>query len=291
MTTKIINQIVEYDNSARAWGRFEQPDGSMAVDLVKYYDDKNSAILAALPADLRQWVSEHDGEPARVLRAAVLLAEERVTPYAEGDPGVYDIRGPQSHTCNVTIPWCSCEDWRYKSRKTGACKHLYAAQKLFAEFKADCYPPAPSLWDLARSAIEEHENDADLDGLVIWRDASDTRHATLVQVKSDPYAGSRMAYGTWLYLEVSGHPNGLPVATLRRCILTDAPRWEFDCRETEYKEWVRENQEEEKPEPHDLAEMYNELVQSGEDPDEAARIVDSALGIQHDNCKTKKGRS
>ena len=240
MATKIIDQVIEYDNSAKAWARFE-PSPSMAADLVKYYDDKNEAIKAALPGDLREWVEAHTGEPGRVLRAAVLLAEERVKPCAECDPGVYS---SYDNDCNVTIPWCSCEDWRwtkYSAKKAGQrCKHLYAAEKLYSEFRAEYYPPAPSLWDLARSAIEENQYNTKLNGTIIWRDASDTRHAWLQQVQSDPYAGERMAHGTWLYLEVSGHPASLPVATLHYGLLTDAPRWEFDCRETEYKEWVRE---------------------------------------------------
>lgn len=243
---KIIDQIIEYDKSTSAWGRFNTGPG-MTVDLVKYYDDRNAAILATLPEDLRAWVEAHTGEPRRVLRAAVLLAEERVTPDAEANPGTYTIRSKHNHTCNVTSKWCTCEDWKYtkaSDKRNGVrCKHLYAAEKLYNEFKAEYYsPPTPNLWKLAQAAIKEHLNDAALDGLVIWRDASDTRHATLIQIQSSPYATERTRIGAWLYLEISGHSIGLQVATLRHGIMSNTPRWEFDARESEYKEWVRELQ-------------------------------------------------
>jgi hypothetical protein len=238
MATAIIDQVIVYDNKAGAWAQMHK-DGQ-TLDLIRYHDTERDGILAALPEDLRQWVESHTGEPGRVLRAAQLLAENEAT-FGRIEPiydavGAYTFHGPTKHIANAKHNRCSCEDFRYK-RQT--CKHLYAAKRLYTAFKRKT--ATTSLWDLAQAAVEEHKHDAELEYLIIWEDATQTRNAALVRGQADTYAGERMQHAqTWLYLYLSGHTQSLLVATLRYGILTNEPRWDWTCRLDEYKAWVRE---------------------------------------------------
>lgn len=246
MGISILAQVIEYDNSARAWGQYEN-DGNIAT-LVKYHDSERDATLAALPPELRAWVERHQGEPGRVLRAAVLIADQRIT---TGQAyGIYTTNYTRqregmtyagTHSTNaLECQYCTCEDFQYK-RQT--CKHLYAAEKLFNDWRAQHLPDRRSLWDLTQEAVRENRHNMDLHHLTIWENG--TRRAQLVQINSRPNASRELA-GDWLDLQVSGCTHSLRVATRYQNQLCygpdDAYRWEWTVRQDDYNAWSRELQ-------------------------------------------------
>ena len=236
MAIQILSQIIEYDKSARAWAQIRRE--GMRADLVRYHNSKAEAILAALPADLRTWAKDttrrHPRLGKRPLKAAVIIATGRVQPsprFAE----FYDVLGDSGTTYQVSpaARVCSCED----NRRGHYCKHLLAAR--YVERQAG---QNPSLWDLAQAAVKEHTLDADLQHLEIWRDATGTRQAALVQ-RSPNHTAERMPYGHWLHLIISGFPISLRVAEQATHMLDGSSFWRWTCSPREYQEWVHKIQD------------------------------------------------
>jgi len=230
MATQIVDQIIEYDNSTRAWARYQ--DG----ELRKYYDDQQSAILAALPHELREWVENiarrHPRLGKRPLKAAVIIATNRVQPSARFDQ-FYDVLGDSGTTyqVNVSARVCSCED----NRHGHYCKHLLAARYIERQKGQGL-----TLWELAQAAIKEHEKDEELRHLEIWRDPTSTRRAALVRRQSN-HTAERMPCGCWLHLIVSGYPLSLRVAEQATHMLDGSSFWRWNCKRSDYQKWVRQH--------------------------------------------------
>lgn len=238
MATTIVDQTIEYDNSARAWAQMRQ-DG-MAVELVRYHDSEEDAVYAALPADLQAWVDTRrlDGDGgARALRAAALIANEQIKP----DPQAYGIyyvpfereengmRYQGQHIIDVRRKTCTCEDRRYRS---AWCKHILAARHLFEQWQAKHMSRRPTLRDLARATIEEHQHDEDWETQIIWKSADGTRYASIVQGGSgkpeDP-----------LFLLVSGHAAAVMIGRIDYDPWPEM-RWVFIDNLKSYEEWCKE---------------------------------------------------
>jgi hypothetical protein len=240
MATTIVDQVIEYDNSARAWAQL-RTDDSM-VELIKYHDSEQDAIYAALPADLQDWVDTRrlDGDGgARALRAAAIIANGQIKPDSQAY-GIYHVpyRREQNgmtyegaHIVNARARTCTCEDRRYRS---AWCKHLLAARYLFEQWQAEHMPRRPTLWDLARATFDERQEERDAwpenEPTVIWQDASGTRQVTLTRIKD------------YLYLSISGYGRPLPIAHLHRYhVVLDpaqATEWTWTLKKWEYQGWV-----------------------------------------------------
>jgi hypothetical protein len=256
MAKTILNQVVEFDKSAGAWAQLEQ-DGAV-VELRKYHDSQDDAILAALPADLHAWVllrQKQDGDGgSRALKAAALIANAEIIPDQEAY-GIYHVAYRRKengveyegvHVVDARRGRCSCEDHQYKSSH---CKHILGARFLFAKWQAEHMPRSHgtpegqaeqiSLWELAQAAVAEHRHDDGIQALIIWQ--SGTRSALLSREIRDTTA-SRIPYAEFLRLEISGQAIGLRVAMLRYGQVDGRPIWEWVCRQDEYKAWVAKMQ-------------------------------------------------
>jgi hypothetical protein len=240
MSITILSQVVAYDQSAKAWGRFDANGG-----LIHYHDHPDDAVLAALPEDLRLWAHREmamhgPAHNARLIRAAVLVASGEIKADREAF-GIYSKRYEREekgmryeghYTINVRAGTCTCPDFE---RRRQPCKHLIGATYLFQQYRAEVKRRQASLWNLAQAAIEAHKNE-EIERLVIW---------------SGP--GGREAYisritgcDNTLYLFLSGHAHGLAIARLRYPGLQAGKRplfrWDWSCREEEYRWWTEKLQ-------------------------------------------------
>ncbi len=235
MSIAILNQVVEYDKSAKAWGRFDE-----AGDLIHYHDTMPQAIRAALPEELAAW-SLRQRDQRRALKAAMLVASGEIKPdqvahgiyskaYRREDNG-FTYAG--EYVINVRAQTCTCPDFQFTGK---ACKHLLGASYLFAQYRAEVKRRQATLWNLAQAAIEEHKHE-EIEHLVIWSGPGG-REAYIAPIKS---------FENRLYLFVSGHPHGLACATRRYPALQvrkDSPLfyWSWSCKEEHYKWWVEKLQ-------------------------------------------------
>ena len=201
MATTIVDQIIEYDNSAQAWAQMQR--AGLAVDLVKYHDSEEAAILAALPDDLREWVQTHSGSngaPAineRYLRAACYLVEGRIKP----DPqafGIYHARGDSgAYVINCSTRACTCPD----RQASNYCKHLIGANRLFNAYLAE---NSSTLYALALQMLSEKSAWLEHERIQLWASGRGDRYAMLYCLRD------------YIYLHVSGHRAELRLAQVTK---------------------------------------------------------------------------
>lgn len=226
MATQILDQTIEYDKVAGAWGRY-----SCAGELVHYHDSEMQAIGAALPASMAGWVAHYAGTAldARAVKAARIVAENRI----QANPnhaGCWLVTGDTGNVYSVHVGSlaCDCEDKRHGQRW---CKHLLAAHYVEREHRQAGATPG-SLWDLAQAAVSEHQHEECNEKMEIWRDAAGQRSAYLAP----------MSEGHYLYLYLSGHAAGLRVAAQHYMPLPasngNTARWDWTCRREDYKNWT-----------------------------------------------------
>lgn len=234
MSTSILSQIIEYDKSAKAWGRYAE-DG----ELLHHHDTMPQAVRAALPEELAAW-SLRQADQRRALRAAMLVASGEIKPDQEAY-GIYSKRYEREengftytgyYTINVRAGTCTCPDFQFTHKP---CKHLLGASYLFQQYRAEVKRREATLWNLAQAAIEAHKYE-EIERLVIWSGPGG-REAYISPIKS---------FENTLYLFVSGHPHGLCVATRHYTRLPtptgDVIRWDWSCREEWYKWWIEKLQ-------------------------------------------------
>jgi hypothetical protein len=235
MSTVILSQVIEYDQSAKSWGRFDANGG-----LIHYHDTMPQAVRAALPEELAAW-SLRQKDQRRGLKAAMLVASGEIKPDQEAY-GIYSkayrreekgMTYTGEYVINVRAQTCTCPDFQYTGK---ACKHLLGATYLFQQYRAEVKRHQTSLWNLAQAAIEEHKHE-EIEHLVIWSGPGG-REAYISKIKG---------YDNTLYLFVSGHRHGLACATRRYPPLQmykDDPLfyWGWSCKEESYKWWTEKLQ-------------------------------------------------
>ena len=188
-----LTQTVEWNPTAGAYARYD------GAHLVKHYDDKQAAILDTLPEDLKQWA--HDrmlvmnarNYAGRIVRAAVYLAEGRVTPSARFTEH-YDVRGskPTPYLVHPNTRTCPCPD-----RQQGwYCKHLLAANHVHAGLQVEEH----TIYGLAIDALDKPREWVENTPHPIW--SMDERSIVLVHLFDD------------LYIRMSGHRAELRFAKL-----------------------------------------------------------------------------
>jgi hypothetical protein len=241
MSITILSQVVAYDQSAKAWGRY-----NASGELLHYHDHPDQAVLAALPEELRLWAHKEmalhgPAHNARLIRAAVLVAEGAIKASKESY-GIYSkryereekgMRYEGQYVIDVRAGTCTCPDFE---RRRQPCKHLLGATYLFQQYRAEVKKRQATLWNLAQAAIEEHKYE-EIERLVIWSGPGG-REAYIAPIKG---------FENRLYLFVSGHPHGLACATRRYPALQlykDNPLfyWGWSCNEEHYKWWTEKLQ-------------------------------------------------
>jgi hypothetical protein len=234
MSITILDQVIEYDQSAKAWGHFDAGGG-----LIHYHDTMPQAIRAALPEELAAW-SLRQRDQRRALKAAMLVVNGEIKPDQEAY-WIYSKRYEREengftytgyYTIDVRAATCTCPDFQFTGKP---CKHLLGATYLFQQYRAEVKRRQTTLWNLAQAAIAEHKHE-EIERLVIWQGPGG-REAYISKIKG---------YDHTLYLFVSGHPHGLKVASLHYTRLPtptgDVIRWDWSCCEEEYKWWVEKLQ-------------------------------------------------
>jgi hypothetical protein len=235
MSINILDQVIEYDKSARAWGHFDANGG-----LIHYHDTMPQAIRAAIPEELAAW-SLRQRDQRRALKAAMLVASGEIKPDQEAY-WIYSKRYEREengftytgdYIINVRAGTCTCPDFQFTGK---ACKHLLGATYLFQQYRAEVKRRQATLWNLAQAAIEEHKHE-EIERLVIWSGPGG-REAYIT-----PIAG----FENHLYLFVSGYAHGLKVATRRYPALQlykDSPLfyWGWSCNEEHYNWWTEKLQ-------------------------------------------------
>ncbi len=232
MSTTILDQVVEYDKMAGAWGRY-----SFEGELVHYHDSEIQAVAAALPASMASWVEHYAGTKldTRAVKAARIVAENRITANPN-HAGFWLVQGDSGSTYSVHVGSlaCDCEDKRHGQRW---CKHLLAAyyvERQHSQAKGShsgAQPQPGSLWDLAQAAVEVHKHEECEEKMEIWRSSDGQRSAYLAP----------MCEGAYLYLYLSGHAAGLRVAAQHYMALPvdgSVTRWDWTARKDEYKNWT-----------------------------------------------------
>jgi hypothetical protein len=235
MSINILDQVVEFDQSTKSWGRFDANGG-----LIHYHDTMPQAIRAAIPEELAAW-SLRQRDQRRALKAAMLVVNGEIKPDQEAY-GIYSKAYSREengftytgyYTINVRAATCTCPDFQFTHKP---CKHLLGASYLFQQYRAEVKRSQATLWNLAQAAIEEHKHE-EIEHLVIWSGPGG-REAYIAPIKG---------FENRLYLFVSGHPHGLACATRRYPALQfdkDSPLfyWGWSCKEESYKWWVEKLQ-------------------------------------------------
>lgn len=191
---QILKHTIEWNPSAGAYARYD------TGLLVKHYDRKEDATLDTLPEDLRAWALDRMAVMNRVqytwriLRAAVLIAEGKVTTSERFDQH-YDVIGsqPQPYLVHPNSRTCPCPD-----RQHGwYCKHLLAANHVHAGRQVEL----GTVYGLAIAALAEPHEWRQDEPIIIWR------------APTGPYiALARLRQR--VYLRMSGHRAELGLAEI-----------------------------------------------------------------------------
>jgi hypothetical protein len=225
MTVHILDQVVEYDKTAGAWGRY-----SFDGELVHYHDSQDDATMAALPEELQGWV-KIQADQGRALRAAALIANGEIVADREAY-GIYSRKyqhdGYTGHyVIDAKRGTCTCPDFEHHRLM---CKHIMAARYLFDQWKRANLAQPICLWDLAQAAIEQHKHEECAEKMEIWRSPDGQRSAYVAPVGE-----------IYLYLFLSGHTTGLLIAAQHHQALPEngsVTRWDWIARQAAYKHWV-----------------------------------------------------
>jgi hypothetical protein len=250
MTTTVLNQTIEYDQSARAWGLYG-PD----AQLIKYHDSHEDALLASLPDDIRQWaetIATKFGPRfrSRVIKGAAIAARDRQEPCIIGNPlergNTFRITGDQGIVYTVNLPpgqTCSCPDFQEggapffmdfatSQHRRIYCKHILALSCYFAMLVKE----ADSLWNIAQKTINWKQAWPVGKPWIIWQHKE--RSASLTRIQSEPDDGPHAPRDD-IYLSLSGHNRMLRVASLKYSILTNEPYFEWTANREHYEWWAK----------------------------------------------------
>lgn len=124
MSIKILHQIIDYDKSVAAWGRYQMNTiSTLDVTLIKHYDTQADAILAASPQLIQTWAAGAPGDPSRIARGAAIALDRKAIYH--GEAGTHQVSSQNGNgTYTLAFDRCTCPDWRPAHH----CKHELAVQ-------------------------------------------------------------------------------------------------------------------------------------------------------------------